>query len=114
KIFSTQGCQGVLMKKIYKITFITFLVFFVFINIGNISGLITFGRGLGDLAFSFYSLISLAVFLICRLFYKKVRYKLLFESVSTALILAVMIWLILNLSILRGAEHPWDGHIFKI
>ncbi|MHA4845764.1 hypothetical protein ACX0G7_16440 [Flavitalea antarctica] len=100
------------MRKILTITYAGYVVIMLAIIYLSIYGDLTFGNGLGDIkSLVVLVLINVALFVVWWKFIRKtllVRNHLLFLS---GLILILIITL-LQLTIFRGPEFPWNGDIF--
>ena len=94
----------------FKLTFTLYVCLSLSIIIGNLLGYITFGYGIGDWLYVILTaliLIAISVgFIINR------------QKNNTAFIvleigmIVLMIFLILKITILRGSEYKWNGHLF--
>ena len=78
----------------------------------NINGVISFGHGLGDA----YYLICLLILSIIASVVKFNFFKIIIQDKKKGLLFLICLLLILlafslKLTILRGAETPWDGNI---
>ena len=99
------------MKKISKITFYFYVLFVCMVTFFVIKGVFTFGHGLGDL----YYLIGLIGFLVIAIvlrvrYFKKIEIRV--ELFFITSIWVVIIFIILKLTIYRGAEYLWNGRFF--
>ena len=100
-------------KNFYHIFMGLWFLSLTLIAIGNWSGKIRFGLGLGDI---FYQLIIIGVLLIMGAFYVFNLYKpsYLFNQRFYLIIgcLLFFIFIILKMTLLRGSASSWDGRIF--
>ena len=97
-------------------TFMAFwFLFLILIALGNWTGKLRFGLGLGDF---FYQILIISVLIIVGMFYIYNLNKsslLIVSNYRFYLILGCLLYLIfiiLKLTILRGPESSWDGRIF--
>jgi tetratricopeptide (TPR) repeat protein len=94
------------------------ITIFFFIVIAYLSGFgpLTFGAGLGDLAYFFLIILWVIIlgvyFLIIRL--KNIVFKPIVSNLLIVIFIGSISITILEFTHLRGAEYPWDGRIFMM
>jgi hypothetical protein len=89
--------------------FYLYLFFFILILAGVLMGKLSFGLGLGDIGII---VVNIVVVILGGL---GVYYRLKLGSWNILIALffmAILIYLLLSLTFLRGVENPWDGNIF--
>lgn len=102
-------------ESFYNIFMGWWFLILILIAIGNWSGTIRFGWGLGDIFFQF---IILGFLIIMGVFYVFTRYKasisLTFnQKLLTILVcLLFLVFIILKMTYLRGSASRWNGQIF--
>jgi hypothetical protein len=100
------------MKKLLNISFIVFLTWIVFVIFGMLGGSLTFGNGLGDLAWLIIYLPLLAIGSIL-LRYIAIKNRHVFTVLLSVIFNIVTIaYTIYSLTIGRGPEFRWNGHLF--
>lgn len=72
----------------------------------NLSGYITYGKGLGD----FY---YLGMFIFCIGFIGIIHIIIKKYWITIILMIVLLIYNILLLTIYRGSEYPWNGKLFR-
>src|SRR5687768_1783227 len=102
------------MNKGIRLSIVASTVLYILIILLTFSGYLTFGHGLGDLA----NLFLMFLWTICiRVFYRFVRNTdFNVNKLSGVIIIIVLIcsiiYILIQLTINRGPEYIWDGHIF--
>lgn len=99
--------MNIIIKDKKIIAFVFFEVIFILLILGVVFGKLSFGVGIGDV---FYVVVGLLVVsLLGILFFsfpRKRKWILLF-------MFACLLYYVLVLTVLRGAEFPWDGSLFR-
>jgi len=98
------------MKQISRITFLIYLLWMLFVIFLNLRGDITFGHGLGDL----YYLIALIFLTVLSIvFYIRITKRNYTNAyLFVVYLLLIIISFCIKLTLLRGAEYPWNGKFF--
>jgi hypothetical protein len=101
------------MNTSIKATFILTYIFFAWVLYEMDKGWVTFGLGLGDYVY-LYAIILWIVFTTVA-FWKtrKIDFKTrkLLALILMTVLIASCVYTILMLTIYRGPELPWDGHL---
>ena len=101
------------MKQINRIVFFIYLLWVLLVMFFNFRGDITFGHGLGDL---YYLIVLFFLTLLAIFFYTRVTKGSYNNTVVVYLfaiyLLIVIVSFYFKLTILRGAEYPWNGKLF--
>ena len=101
------------MKQISRISFFIYILWVLLVTFLNLRGNIAFGHGLGDL---YYLMSILFITLIIILFYLRIIGKKYANRNVIYLFIIYLVMVILfyclKLTLLRGAEYPWNGKIF--
>ena len=101
------------MKNILKPSIKLFLAFYTLLIILMLSGKVTFGYGLGDL----YPFGVSIIFYVINCTYYFCNHKYFDEHINLAvlnllLLLGTIVYILLNVTIYRGVEYPWNGNLF--
>ncbi|RAJ05427.1 hypothetical protein LX64_02585 [Chitinophaga skermanii] len=105
------------MKKVFNVEksikyyYIVMSVILSLIILLFIFGLITFGQGIGDLFYIALVIILYIFFAIAKNIILRKTQSLIFRYVFLILMVLSTIYFLLRVSILRGVEYPWNGHI---
>lgn len=103
-------------KSIYHSFLILWFILNILIAIGNWTGKIRFGLGMGDLIYM--GIIGLAIIIVAIYYYRDLRVSDNNEALSKSNLLIMifclifLIFIILKMTYWRGLESRWDGRIF--
>jgi hypothetical protein len=99
--------------KLNQTILVVSLVYLLLVTIGVFNSCLTFGHGLGDLGMLliliFLNSIVISTYLILKRKPNWLKGLTVFNSVTVFL---SIIYFTLSLTILRGAELPWNGNLF--
>lgn len=101
------------MKKFSRIVFLIYLLWVLSVVFLNLRGDIGFGHGLGDLYYLMTVILFTLLSVVFFLRIAKEKYdsrKLIYLFVFYLLI--IIVFYCLKLTLLRGAEYPWNGRLF--
>lgn len=91
------------------------LCFFIFLMLlivfANLTGIVTFGHGLGDLYYLFFAIIILFIIAISGAYFLIKKNK--FPTFILICLISTLFWFTLKLTILRGPEYKWNDKILK-
>ena len=94
---------------VLQFSFILYFIFSLFVIFLTLKGKLTFGAGLGDLAY-LAAILCTNIFYFALYFAKEIR-KRYFIVIMVSIVL-FMSYFIVSLTFLRGSEHLWDGSLF--
>jgi hypothetical protein len=92
-----------------NIAFAVYLLFTILVVILNLLGYITFGYGLGDLFYLIFICLLCVIITTLKLLSAKFDIS---KMVILFMILAVLVFVSLKLTLLRGVEYSWNGRVF--
>lgn len=99
------------MTRLSTTIFYIYAAVCIFIVLGSLLGYITFGYGLGDGLYIVFTLSFLIGACILKAFIDRNSDETL-HIVFAILMIAIMIFLILKITLLRGVEYRWNGKLF--
>ena len=96
-----------LKKIIYSVVSLLHLL----ILIGLLMGSLSFGFGLGDILYSceVLILVIIDIFILIKVLIKRNHKN---QIVGLVIYLLVTIYILMQITILRGIENPWKGNVF--
>ncbi|PUZ24222.1 hypothetical protein GA0116948_107198 [Chitinophaga costaii] len=94
------------MNRFFSVLFWVFIFYILLIIVSNLVGLVTFGRGLGDIYFLIWIIVSVILSICLKFFVNK------FDAFVVVVGMLLSIFITLEISIWRGIEYKWNGHIF--
>lgn len=89
-------------------------IYFIIIVLGMYYPGITFGHGLGDLAYLFLMLAwIIALSIILKLIRLKSPVNKAVKAVIITALVASVLYITAFFTVYRGSEYPWNGHVFR-
>ncbi len=95
------------MKKKYNYSIWIFNVIYLLLIILTFNGLLSFGHGLGDI---YYILQMLVILLLNSV--TLIKSNNVIKKIFLLLNLIIIMYFLINLTINRGSEQPWNGKLF--
>jgi len=95
-----------------KYAYWIFIAWVIIFALLFVAGFITFGHGLGDIAYVLVVVVVFILMLLLRYKILKERQNLIMEYVLLCAMVLFVSYIMLNLTLLRGPEYVWNGSFF--